>query len=184
METKIKVGLCAAIVLIISGLVWAGFGKETGTIDSCTATYQTYVTAKYSETYLTMCTRYNSEGHSYTTSCWQTRYWSKAASPVWVSRTVNGKHSSNANEAYMGNHGFYIHDIPPRDESLASHPDFDGFTSTRKAKLDIAVIMLGEYQTFDKETSAYKGCELMRKQKTEAVVKTWYGNAYDTELMF
>lgn len=184
---KIKLNKKAMITLgvasALGAAVFAGYGKKEGVIDSCTATYQTYVTAHYSETYLTTCSSTDANGNWVTRACMQTRYWSNPASPVWTTRTVNNDTNTNAPETYLGNHGFPLHDLPPRDQSLSQHSDFDNFRNNRSIKHDVAVLMAGDYQTFDKEPSAYKGCNLMRKQKSPSTIKTWYGIAYDTEIM-
>ena len=183
METKIKAILCLIGISALVGGIWAGFSTEYGVIDSCSATYKTYVKAHYSETYMSVCYSSDSNGNSYSTACLETRSWSRDASPIWVTKTINGKHTTNAPEAYISNQGYYINDVPPKDLTLSNHSDFDYFRASRNHKLDVAVMILGEYQVFEKNTNFYKSCEIMRNTQETATIKLWYGNAYDTEMM-
>ena len=183
MDGKTKIIISLAMVAIFGLVIWLGFGQKYGIIQSCSATYETYVTAHYTERYDTICYSTKSDGSTNSYPCTEVRRWSKAASPIWKTKTINGQMSSNAVEPYISNHGFYINDVPPRDESLSRSRFFDGFRSGRKVSLNISVFMIDEYQGFKKEPSFYKSCELLRKNKQQSVIKTWYGFAYDTEMM-
>ena len=170
--------------LVVAGLlICAGFSEKYGVIQSCTATYEAYVTAHYSERYLTTCYSTSSEGQTRSYSCTETRHWSAPASPRWLTRTVNGITSTTAAESYLGNHGFYINDIPPRDQSLSSSYHFDYYRSVRKVRLHIAVQLPDTYQEFEKEPAFYKSCEALRKGRQKSTIKLWYGHAYDTVMM-
>ena len=81
-------------------------------------------------------------------------------------------------KVYKGNHGHYIVDVPPRDESLSKHYDFDYFRNSRTSQLKIVVDFNQERREFGDSPSIYKSCELSRKNFVPITVKTWYGNPY------
>ena len=183
MKTKSKLIIAVAILIATGAMVLLGFSESRGVVQSCTATYETYVRAHFSERYISVCYSTSTEGKTYSYACTETRYWSTDASPHWITRTRNGVQTTNATEAYISNHGYYINDTPPRDQSMSRQPYFDYFRTGRKVNLEIAVEMPDGYQAFKKSPSFYRACESLRKNKQASVIKLWYGHAYDTEMM-
>jgi len=174
--------LLIVVCFIVSAIaIIAGFGEGRATVTSCHVTYQAEVTAHYSERYLTTCTTTDSNGNLRTTPCHQTRHWSKPASLVWTAQTINGELIANVTDetkVYKGNHGYYMVDVPPRDESLSKHYNFDYFRTSRTSKLKIVVDFNQERREFGDSPSVYKSCESSRENFIPITVKTWYGNPY------
>ena len=181
--TKNQTIMIIGVIFGAALVVFLGYGSQSGLINSCTAEYETYVKANYMESYLTTCYRTDSNGNSTVYPCHETRYWSVDASPIWVTRTVNGTSSTNSDETYKSNHGYFIHDIPPRNESLALSAHFRDFQNYRKTKLYISAIVNSEHTEFKKDPKFYKNCLIAKNSGMTATIKTWYGISYDAEVM-
>ena len=152
---KYKLHLMGVLVLLL--LIWAGFSQRMYTVISCSSTVSRYVTAEYSETYVSV----DMEGMPTT----EYNYYSSPASEVYTITKINEMPEYPP--------------MPDHDTSMGTDFDFDNFQFHTDTNLAVLAKDAGGSTAFSTSISKAKSC--IESINHAVIVDTWYTITYSSD---
>lgn len=176
-STPVKVvvfgGLGLIGVGITIGLIQLGHGVSYGNIQSCVAIHDTKWVAEFSERERVYGVDVSCSDNS---ACWhwETEYWKKDASAHHITKTIDGKPTSNAPNL-IEKDGYFIHPFPSQNTSMADRDTFDRFKRVQTSETVVSVSTWDKTLTVKEPIEFYSKCEEHKKYQYNVSVRTWYG---------